>query len=481
MPKEETIELRHIRGVIGEKEDLPTYKQKSSSMSKLKSILLKLIGTPKQIHEFGTLAIDETLTLLAGENDVLSLYNDGTNLYIGINTSPGNLVKVDLDNYVRISSLSLGVDTSSVFSISSDGTNLYIGATNVATTIGKIIKINIASFTITSTLSFNLGETFPVSIVIFGNYIYVLLSSVGGGVSGVKRIDITTFTVTSLLTLIISDANSMTVEGRYLYVVSDSGNLDKIDIDTFTVVSTLALVSASRGLYSDGNYIYVGGSQILYKIDILTFTIITSITLNAGEYVTSIISDGIHLYLSSSGTQNIIIIDISSFTIIKRITFSDNVNSLTTDNLFIYIGLGTTPGTVQRKYILPTINSDSKKIDSIHKNNVATVTTGTYSHANNTNKQDVLEFTANTQDIELRLDMVNITQLTTITEEEKIDATNYRIITQKIFPSDFDTNTKAVAFSFPQSNQSYKVTFQSGTAEGSAKNVPYVYRLLQKD
>jgi len=60
-----------------------------------------------------------------------------------------------------------------------------------------------------------------------------------------------------------------------------------------------------------------------------------------------------------------------------------------------------------------------------------TVTNGTYSHANNTTEQDVLNFVATKQKIELYLDMSNITQNTIIREHIKVDGTTYRQISQK--------------------------------------------------
>jgi len=106
----------------------------------------------------------------------------------------------------------------------------------------------------------------------------------------------------------------------------------------------------------------------------------------------------------------------------------------------------------------------------------ASVTTGTYSHPNDTNEHDVLVFNAAIQDIEISLDVNALTQNIEIREYEAVDGTNYRQISFKTFPTDFDTNTKVILISFKQKNRNYKITFKSTVAEGAARNIPYVYR-----
>jgi len=96
MPKEETIEMRHIRGVIGEKENLPSLNARSTLSSIIKSIMIKLYGVPHIIHLYGALNVNKTITLNAGEITIVSLFSDGTYLYAGLATSPGKIIKIDL-------------------------------------------------------------------------------------------------------------------------------------------------------------------------------------------------------------------------------------------------------------------------------------------------------------------------------------------------------------------------------------------------
>ena len=101
---------------------------------------------------------------------------------------------------------------------------------------------------------------------------------------------------------------------------------------------------------------------------------------------------------------------------------------------------------------------------------------GTYTHPNDTTEHDVLEFSAATQDIHISLDVSALTQPTEIREYEKIDGTNYRQISLKTYPDDFDTGTDAITIFFKQKNSDYKVTLKSVTNEGAPKDIPYRYR-----
>ncbi|MCW3140577.1 MAG: hypothetical protein N2V72_00130 [Methanophagales archaeon] len=105
----------------------------------------------------------------------------------------------------------------------------------------------------------------------------------------------------------------------------------------------------------------------------------------------------------------------------------------------------------------------------------ASVSSGTYTHPNDTNEHDVLEFTADTQDIFISLDVNALTQPTEIREYEKI-ADTYRQISCKTYPDDFDSGTKAITIYFKQKNKDYKVTLKSTVAEGASRDIPYVYR-----
>lgn len=125
---------------------------------------------------------------------------------------------------------------------------------------------------------------------------------------------------------------------------------------------------------------------------------------------------------------------------------------------------------------------DARNVDTTHMNrldeNVSspkqidiTTANGTFVLANNTDEQDVLEFTTNDEEIEITLDNVLLTQTTTIRVYGKTDGTTYRLIQSQIFPADFDGDNVVIALNGKGRDQ--KITYQSGTAEGATRDIPH--------
>jgi len=106
---------------------------------------------------------------------------------------------------------------------------------------------------------------------------------------------------------------------------------------------------------------------------------------------------------------------------------------------------------------------------------IGSVTPGTFSLANNTTEQDLLVIAAARQHLDIELDMSNLTQVNTIREYVQVDGANYKCISKKEFPTDFDDEAKAIVLSFVQKNAAYKITTQASVAEGAARDIPYRY------
>lgn len=102
-----------------------------------------------------------------------------------------------------------------------------------------------------------------------------------------------------------------------------------------------------------------------------------------------------------------------------------------------------------------------------------------FSLVNNVLEQDVIIVAAATQLVDIELDVNALTQNNTIREYVQVDAVNYRQISAKVFPTNFDTGTKAITLSFPQKNALYKVTMQASVLEGIARDIPW--RQLRRD
>ena len=98
-------------------------------------------------------------------------------------------------------------------------------------------------------------------------------------------------------------------------------------------------------------------------------------------------------------------------------------------------------------------------------------TTGTYSHANVTTEEDVLEFIGLDELMEITFDMTTLTQNTTVRLKEKTDGTTYRIIESAIYPTEFDGNNVVIALN--GKGRDMKVTFQSAVLEGAVRAIPH--------
>ena len=96
-----------------------------------------------------------------------------------------------------------------------------------------------------------------------------------------------------------------------------------------------------------------------------------------------------------------------------------------------------------------------------------------YSQPNDVVEHDAIVVAAATQLVDIEIDVDALTQSNTIREYVQIDGANYRLITSKIYPTDFDPGVKAIVLSFPQKGQLYKITMQANVAEGAVRDVPY--------
>ncbi len=136
---------------------------------------------------------------------------------------------------------------------------------------------------------------------------------------------------------------------------------------------------------------------------------------------------------------------------------------------------------VNYKYIRPVIISGEKTpADNISPFPEAIVVDGVYNHPDGTTAQTVIEFDPAIQDISISFDMSMLAKNVRIREYEKVDGTNYQEASNKIYPTQFDPNTKDVIYSFKQKNKGYKITFTSLKAEGAIKAIPFTYRIEPK-
>lgn len=262
------------------------------------------------------------LSFASGEGGIGEMFSDGTNIYCYVfdfstpGTYPGGvaaIIKVNIQTFTKTAKLQLGAFPGTTpTSIFSDGTFLYIG---LLTTPGTIVKIDISTFTITSTLVLNAGSNIPTSMFGDESFLYA-----GCGLAAdtkvIAKVDLGTFTQVGTLTIglpaVATQINSTFADSRFLYIIVRGAgvttySIQKIDLETFTLSST---ISAAAGiildqLFADATFLYVGSGDgvnpaTVKKIDLATFTEISSFVLSAGQTtIYGLFSDETYLYISA--------------------------------------------------------------------------------------------------------------------------------------------------------------------------------------
>ena len=380
MPGEDTNELMKLRAVQGELPDLPEDNPRATLSSRIRALLLRITGLPQLIHDYGTLALNKTITLATSEDNCHGLFSDGTYLYAGLYTTPGKIVKIDLSDFTTVSTLTLATGENNCHDLLSDGTYLYV---SLDTAPGKIVRINLADFTIDSTITLAAGSGGAYPLTSDGSYLYVGTVQTP---ARVVRINLADFTIDSTITLAAGEnqCRSLISDGSYLYagLYTIPGKIVKIDLSDFTTVSTLTLAVGENQCqcsFSDGSYLYAGlymSPGKIVKIDLATFTKMDGITLAVGEDICrDLFSDGRFLYAGLSVSPGKIVkLDLSDFTTVSTLTLAAGENlcrSIFSDSLYLYSGLNTSPAKIVRHYIYPTnATLRESKIDRTYERQV---------------------------------------------------------------------------------------------------------------
>lgn len=415
MPKEETIELRHIRGVIGEKESLPTMISTASLSSEIKAMIAKQSGIPHLIHTYGGFSPNDTINLAADQYTIYSIWSDGIKLYAGVKNLAGidigAIVKIDLVNYVVEKTLNLGDNVYDPVAQVSDGIFLYV-AVNAAPD-GFIVKIRLSTFTIVSTLTLT-GDTPITAMVTDGTFLYCALNK---DPAEIVKIDIDTFTKVGanlVFDLGYSFATSLYTDGWNLYVGLNTdpiGYVVKVNLNDFTFSLALALEyldmteTLVTSLLSDGAYLYASGNMHITKIYLADFTVNNMLTTGS---VSSLTTDGTYIYAGMPvSPPEILILDLASFSTIGNSTFNvmdEYIKSLFCNGSYLFIGISNIVGSVSlhRKYIIPESNLYERKImkiaDVVTDINLSNTTT---SIGHRQTKQSYISEPANVGDITL--------------------------------------------------------------------------------
>jgi len=102
--------------------------------------------------------------------------------------------------------------------------------------------------------------------------------------------------------------------------------------------------------------------------------------------------------------------------------------------------------------------------------------TVSFTHPITTTETTLVEHSNLTELITHHFDFSNFSEITTIRVFERIDGVNYRQLSKKLFPDDYETGTEAVIIILDGAGQDMKITLQSATVEPGIVTIPGTVR-----
>jgi len=376
MPSPETLELMKIKGVMGTKQDLPSAGPRSTLNSLIKATLLRLSGIPNLIHSVGALEQNDSVTTT--DDEIRSMEMDGTYLYTGSGSIPGEINKIELDTFTIIGTITLAAGENYPEGMVLIGDYLYVGLDLGFGPSAIIKKIHKDSFEEVDSLTLSAGNDSCYDLVSDGSYLYAILSTDPGRV---VRINLDTFTEDATITLAgtYDRPRAAVVYSSYLYIVTTANDeaVISIDLSTFTIdayLDTPVWIGGALGICVHSHYLYVpiAGFSIL-KYDLDEFSYVGAIDYSglAADNCYDIATDGTYLYCGlQADPGEVVLINIATGTPERVITLEvgeSNVHRIITDGQYQYIGLDTSPGSIVRRYIIPSSSSTERATDEINR------------------------------------------------------------------------------------------------------------------
>lgn len=375
MPKEETIELRHIKNVIGELNNLPLGNARSSIISRLSTIINRILGLPYQMHLNGRSGINKinSLGVFPGGYNIIDMAIDGTYLYALSNGVAGVIIRIKLTNFLDFDTLPITAVAPSRMIIDggADGENyLYaIGYDDPSI----LSKVRLSDFTEVGTITLTTSSGYSIAT----NGTYLLISH---STRYVTRVLIDTFLEVSVLDLGagVGSLWATMCSGTYAYILEQisPGRIWKIDTNTFIVSASLVFPAGFNNptsMIPNGNHIYVGFKTTpgrIIKVNERTFAATESIVFGVGlDQVNALACDPTSIYCALDTTPGLIAkVNIASFAYIDNILLTgDQPWSLCFDETFLYSGFYASRG-VERIYLLPEATVDTQRIALINSN-----------------------------------------------------------------------------------------------------------------
>lgn len=298
----------------------------------------------------------ETKTLAIGEDKVTSLVNDDKYIYVGLNTAPGKIVRLSKSDFVTTRTIILESGQNNINSLIQDDDYIYVG---LNTSPAQIIWLNKEDLSISS-LSLEATGNRVVSLVNDHDYLYAILDT---SPTQIIKIDKQNRQMEKgSLTVGEDSAYAVIQDGDFLYLFLNTrpARMVRVAKETFTTVAKI-LPTTGQAVSQDHNYIYlVSGASPAQttRIDKEALSM-TTVKLAPGDHPAyDIVGQGRYLFLAfDTEPAKIIQLDKTVFEdndleghrLLKEfIASADNPVEIINDRDYLYVGLSASPSIIAR-------------------------------------------------------------------------------------------------------------------------------------
>jgi hypothetical protein len=348
----------------------------SKSRARLRLVLLPaLLLAVLPVAASGSTGFEQVgaVTLDPGEDVLVSAVIDpdgthayfGTNTALGTNTTPGQVVKVNLATMQRVGAVTLEPGEDRLWSAVSDGTHAYFGT---YTEPGRVVKVNLATMQRVEAVTLEPGEGFLYAAVSDGTHAYFGTRTSPGRV---VKVNLATMQRVEAVTLEPGENQlaSAVSDGTHAYFGTNTapGRVVKVNLATMQRVEAVTLEPGEDRLasaVSDGTHAYFGTETEpgrVVKVNLATMQRVGAVTLELGEDqfergpavvgLLSAVSDGTDAYFAWSGGPNpvrVVKVNLATMQQVGAVTLDVRGYSYSavSDGTHVYFGMRTFPGRV---------------------------------------------------------------------------------------------------------------------------------------
>lgn len=298
----------------------------------------------------------ETKTLAAGEDKIASLVNDDNYIYVGLKTTPGKIVRLSKSDFVTTRTIVLDSGQNIIGSLTQDEDYIYIG---LETRPARIIRLDKSNFT-TIVLPLQASENRVISLVNDRENVYAVLDTSPTQIVKVNKQNQSL--ARGSLTVGEDSAYGMTQDESFLYLFLSTrpARMVRVSKQDFTAVAKI-IPAPGRGISQDQNFIYLvsdtSPAQVT-RIDKETL-LMTTVSLAPGDHPAyDLVGQGQYLFLAFDTEPAKIIQlnkaifddqDLERHRLLKEfIASADNPVRIINDRDYLYIGLSASPSIIAR-------------------------------------------------------------------------------------------------------------------------------------